>query len=102
EEGLYFGDYIRFCEESGTRLPRRTGRASAPDGFERIVADNITFTYPGADAPSLKGVTIELRRGEVVALVGENGSGKTTLSKILAGLYDPNEGEVRWDDVSLF
>jgi ATP-binding cassette subfamily B protein/ATP-binding cassette subfamily C protein len=102
EEGLYFGDYSRFCAACEARIPERTHGAAVPGAFEQIVADNITFTYPGAEVPALKGVTIELRRGEVVALVGENGSGKTTLSKILAGLYDPDEGEVRWDEVSLW
>lgn len=101
EEGLYFGDYLSFCKQAEQRLPRQ-GAAEPPQSFERIVADNVTFTYPGADKPSLRGVSAEVRRGEVVALVGENGSGKTTLAKILAGLYDPDEGEVRWDDTSLW
>ena len=38
-----------------------------------------------------------IRRGEVVALVGENGSGKTTLAKLLAHLYSPDEGRIMWD-----
>jgi ATP-binding cassette subfamily B protein len=46
-------------------------------------------------------VTVELRRGEVVALVGENGSGKSTLAKVIAGLYEPDEGRVTWDGVDL-
>jgi ATP-binding cassette subfamily B protein len=103
EDGLYFADYLQFCQEAERRLPERPENpVAAPEGFERIVADAVTFTYPGAGSPSLHGVSVELRRGEVVALVGENGSGKTTLAKILAGLYDPDDGEVRWDDVSLW
>ncbi|MEV4258111.1 ATP-binding cassette domain-containing protein, partial [Spirillospora sp. NPDC049652] len=68
-------------------------------GFRQISVDGITFTYPGADEPALRDVSVRLRRGEVVALVGENGSGKTTLAKIIAGLYAPERGRVRWDDV---
>lgn len=103
ENGLYFADYVHFCEEAERRVPERTGELlPPPERFEVIRAENVTFTYPGADSPSLHGVSVELRRGEVVALVGENGSGKTTLAKILAGLYDPEAGEVRWDDVSLW
>jgi ATP-binding cassette subfamily B protein len=107
EEGLYFGDYLGFVAEAERRVPRaRAGAAPAEGaafagGFERIVVENVTFTYPGGETRSLNGVSLELRRGEVIALVGENGSGKTTIAKILAGLYQPDEGDVRWDEVSL-
>jgi ATP-binding cassette subfamily B protein len=65
------------------------------------VVDNVTFTYPGAHDPALSQVSVEIRRGEVVALVGENGSGKTTLAKILAGLYRPESGTVCWDQTAI-
>ncbi|GAA2727211.1 ABC transporter ATP-binding protein [Actinocorallia aurantiaca] len=103
EDGLYFADYLNFCDQAENRAPKRAAELPAPpEAFEVIRAEDVTFTYPGADTPSLHGVSVELRRGEVVALVGENGSGKTTLAKILAGLYDPEGGEVRWDDLSLW
>src|SRR3984957_13387937 len=100
EDGLYFSDYMSFCEDAQARIPPG-GPAVAPPEFERIVASGVTFSYPGADEPALREVSIEIGRGEVVALVGENGSGKTTLAKILAGLYRPQAGTVRWDDVSI-
>ncbi|MYR58521.1 ATP-binding cassette domain-containing protein, partial [Streptomyces sp. SID625] len=56
----------------------------------------LSFTYPGADGPSLKGVSVRVPRGKVTALVGANGSGKTTLTKVLAGLLLPAEGGVVW------
>ncbi|WP_433473011.1 ABC transporter ATP-binding protein [Spirillospora sp. CA-142024] len=108
EEGLYFGDYVAFCAAAEERIPRRALPAAAAEGRERLPDDfacirvlDVTFTYPEAKTPSLKGVSLNLRKGEVVALVGENGSGKTTLAKIMAGLYDPDAGEVRWDEVPL-
>ncbi|WP_149265021.1 ABC transporter ATP-binding protein [Actinomadura sp. K4S16] len=108
EEGLYFGDYLAFCEAAERRIPRRAlpaaaaaRRARLPDDFGLISVRDVEFTYPGAETPSLRGVSLDLRKGEVVALVGENGSGKTTLAKIMAGLYDPDAGEVRWDGVPL-
>jgi ATP-binding cassette, subfamily B, bacterial len=100
EDGLYFSDYVSFCEDAQARIPP-PGLADAPRGFTKIVASGVTFSYPGVEEPSLRDVSVEIGRGEVVALVGENGSGKTTLAKILAGLYRPQAGTVRWDDVSL-
>jgi ATP-binding cassette subfamily B protein/ATP-binding cassette subfamily C protein len=100
EDGLYFSDYVSFCEDAQARISP-SGAAEAPQGFTRIVASGVTFTYPGAEEPSLREVSVEIGRGQVIALVGENGSGKTTLAKILAGLYRPQSGAVLWDDVSI-
>jgi ATP-binding cassette subfamily B protein len=65
------------------------------------VVDNVSFSYPDAPRKALDGVSIEVRRGEVIALVGENGSGKTTLAKLLAHLYEPTEGRITWDGSDL-
>jgi ATP-binding cassette subfamily B protein len=60
---------------------------------------NVTFTYPGAASPALRGIALQLAPGETVALVGENGAGKTTLAKVLLGLYRPEVGGVLVDGV---
>ena len=65
--------------------------------LERIEARGLTFAYPAAPTPVLQDVSLHLDAGEVVALVGENGSGKTTLAKLLATLYRPTGGQVRWN-----
>ena len=100
EDGLYFSDYMAFCEDAQSRISP-PGTVAAPADFARITASGVTFSYPGAEEPTLHEVSVEIGRGEVVALVGENGSGKTTLAKILAGLYRPQAGSVCWDDVSI-
>ncbi|WP_424535889.1 ABC transporter ATP-binding protein [Sphaerisporangium viridialbum] len=100
EEGLYFTDFLDFCAEARGRMGPARPRGAPPE-FQRITVDDVTFNYPGKDEPALDHVSIHIDKGEVVALVGENGSGKTTLSKILAGLYDPGSGHVRWDDVDI-
>ncbi|MGW6025524.1 ABC transporter ATP-binding protein [Streptomyces sp. NPDC055099] len=99
-EGLYFCDYLDFCTEAERVLTLSEKRA-APSSFERITVRDVTFSYPGASSPALSHTSIEIARGEVIALVGENGSGKTTLAKMLAGLYTPDSGAVLWDDTSL-
>lgn len=78
--------------EASTPVPREDALV-----FDVLSARGVSYTYPGEQEPALRDVDLELRRGEVLALVGENGSGKTTLSKVLAGLYPPRAGALLWD-----
>ncbi|MGD6964586.1 energy-coupling factor ABC transporter ATP-binding protein [Fictibacillus phosphorivorans] len=59
-----------------------------------ITVKDVTFYYPGEETPTLKGVTLDVHKGEWVSIVGHNGSGKSTLAKMLNGLLLPNEGAV--------
>ena len=72
---------------------------AAPTNLDVLRAEDVSFTYPGARTPAVSDVNLELRAGEVVALVGENGSGKTTLAKLLASLYTPQSGRLLWNGV---
>jgi ABC-type multidrug transport system fused ATPase/permease subunit len=98
EYGLYLTDWQDVMRQAeAARIPD-TG--VVPGGAPALIrAQGLGFTYPNGDRPALTGVDLEIRAGEIVALVGENGSGKTTLSKLLTGLYLPTEGEVAWDGV---
>ncbi|MCA1758076.1 MAG: ABC transporter ATP-binding protein/permease, partial [Bacteroidales bacterium] len=64
-------------------------------------AENITFRYPGAEEDLLKGVSLEIRRGETVALAGDNGAGKSTLVRLLTRLYDPQQGSITLDGTDI-
>ena len=64
---------------------------------EGFVFENVGFQYPGSDRWAVRNVSFVLRPGERIALVGENGAGKTTLVKLLARLYDPDEGRILLD-----
>ena len=57
----------------------------------------MTFRYPGTERAVLQGVSVTIRPGETVAVVGVNGAGKTTLVKLLCRLYDPTEGRILLD-----
>jgi len=76
----------------------------APDAVDveikgHIKVEDVYFTY--TDKPVLKGISLEVRPGEVVGLVGPNGSGKTTLARLLTRLYDPSKGRILYDGVDL-
>lgn len=62
-----------------------------------ICFEDVTFTYPGKDAPAVKGVSLTVPVGSTCALVGESGSGKSTLLALLQRLYEPSEGRVTID-----
>ncbi|MET8468178.1 ABC transporter ATP-binding protein [Streptomyces sp. NPDC006422] len=98
--GLYLDDWERFVTEAaGQRLDRGVVVPGRP---RHIAVRDVTFRYPGAEADTLHHVDFEVRRGEIVAVVGENGSGKSTLMRLLSGLNLPNGGgEVTWDGVSV-
>ncbi len=109
EASLFLEDFTAFIEGSravrATTSDRGPGPGPEPEpepaGFDRLVADGVSFTYPSRIEPSLDDVSLTIGAGEVVALVGENGSGKTTLAKILAGLYAPAQGSIKWDGVDI-
>lgn len=70
---------------------------TAADRGTRIQIEDLRFTYPGQTHPALGGVSLDIRPGEAVAIVGANGAGKTTLAKLLCRLYEPASGVIRVD-----
>jgi ATP-binding cassette subfamily B protein len=98
EAGLFVEDFTTFLATAPV-AHGATGTAPAPATFDRISVEQVTFTYPAARTPALTDVSLQIRAGEVVALVGENGSGKTTLAKLLSRLYLPETGRLTWDGV---
>jgi ATP-binding cassette subfamily B protein len=84
------------------RLAVTSGRALTPP-LDRgsVEIRDVTFAYPGGGDPVLRGLSLSIRPGETLALVGESGAGKSTLVKLLARLYDPDEGQIRFDGVDL-
>jgi ATP-binding cassette, subfamily B, bacterial len=100
EATLFIRDYSSFLTLE-PEVEAAEGKTPAPGRFDRLSVEDVSFTYPESNRPAVGGVSLEIRRGEIVALVGENGSGKTTLAKMLAGLYRPDGGRILWDGTDL-
>ena len=68
---------------------------------QNVCFENVTFTYPGGEAPAITGVTLTVPAGKSVAVVGRNGSGKTTLLALLLRFYDADSGRIIIDGIDI-
>jgi ATP-binding cassette, subfamily B, bacterial len=99
EQTLYISNLIEFFKEKPRML---SGRVTLPAPRRaELNLRNASFTYPGSSKPALRDISLHIRAGETLALVGENGAGKTTLVKLLARLYDPDTGAIEFDGADL-
>jgi ATP-binding cassette subfamily B protein len=99
EDNLYLSNLYEYLEQPSSRLGGTVKQGSDPADGLRF--EDVWFAYPGSTAPALRGVSLHLRPGQSVALVGPNGCGKTTLVKLLAGLYEPDQGTIRYHGTPL-
>lgn len=98
EDNLYLSNLYEFLE-----LPVEAERGTLVEGAtpgDGLRFENVHFAYPGG-ATALHDISLHLRPGESLALVGENGSGKTTLIKLLTRLYQPDSGRILLDGSDL-
>jgi ATP-binding cassette subfamily B protein len=99
EDNLYLSTLYEYLE---TEVAPSIGHAArGPNPQDGIRFENVGFSYPGATEPALENVTLHLKPGASLALVGENGSGKTTLIKLLTRLYLPTTGRILLDGLDL-
>ncbi len=75
-------------------MPERTEKEMSKDSESGISFQDVSFVYPNAKSPSLKNVSVEIKKGETIAIVGINGSGKSTFAKLALGIYEPTNGTV--------
>jgi ATP-binding cassette subfamily B protein len=96
-QALYLDDLFSFFEIQPEIVSPADPRPFPTPIATGFVFEDVGFSYPGAERWAVRHLSFTLRAGEVLALVGENGAGKTTLVKLLARLYDPDEGRILLD-----
>ncbi|MFK7887334.1 MAG: ABC transporter ATP-binding protein [Gammaproteobacteria bacterium] len=95
EDNLYLSTLYEYLEQD---VSEKTGEAlSGPVPDDGLRFENVSFVYPGATTAAVEDISIHIRPGQSMALVGENGSGKTTLIKLLTRLYEPTSGRIMLD-----
>jgi ATP-binding cassette subfamily B protein len=99
EDNLYLSNLYEFLGHPTRAVAGNQTHGSEPGAGIRL--DDVSFTYPGANAPALSRVSLRIEPGSKLALVGENGAGKTTLIKLITGLYEPTHGTVSLDGLPL-
>ncbi len=97
---LYLGDMQAFLDAAAARAPER-GPHRLAEPVDEIRLEEVVYQYPGKDKPAVDGVSLTLRRGQILAIVGANGSGKSTLTRLLTGVYLADKGTVTWNGTDL-
>jgi ATP-binding cassette, subfamily B, bacterial len=97
----FLDDYFSFLAIEPLITVPSTLQTIPPGAIDGIDFDNVTFTYSGGTEPAVAGLSLHIRPGELIALVGENGAGKSTLVKLLLRFYDPDRGFVKVSGVDL-
>jgi len=101
EQSLYLSDLFTFFDVRPSVVSKPGAKAVPRPLQAGFRFENVGFRYPGSQRWAVRGLSFAFEPHERVALVGENGAGKTTLVKLLARLYDPDEGSILLDGVDL-
>ncbi len=101
ENNLFLSNVLEFLALKPKITNSARPKAVARPLQSGIVFHNVSFHYPGSERPVLDHISLRIRPGEHIALVGENGSGKTTFVKLFSRLYDPTTGTITFDGTDI-
>ncbi|WP_147803185.1 thiol reductant ABC exporter subunit CydC [Alkalicoccus halolimnae] len=87
-------------EDETSKIPDKTDPQPFPSGIPDVSFQNVTFTFPEEDRPALRNISFTIEKGSRTAVVGASGSGKSTLLQLLLSIYLPDQGEVKFGDLS--
>ena len=99
EDNLYLSNLSEYLNHEVPEASGHSVHGPLPENGIRF--ENVSFFYPGSERPVLDNVSIHIRPGESLAIVGENGSGKSTLIKLLTRLYKPSSGRILLEGLDL-
>jgi len=96
--GQFFNEYVKFLGAAETYLaPDLERERPSPGRLVELGVHGVSLSYPDRDRPAVDDLTLTIRAGQTIALVGENGSGKSTLAAMIAGLRTPTGGQITWN-----
>lgn len=105
--GVTIHEHRRYLEHLFTFLDLQPKIVDPPqiipiaEKVDSVSLKNVEFTYPGTNKKVIDDITVDINKGQILAIVGENGSGKTTLIKLITRLYEHDKGEININDKSI-
>ena len=99
KESCLYIEYLKEILEYDSKIETNDG--CEIDTIDEIEFINVSFKYPHSENYVIKNINLDIKKGQKVAIVGINGAGKTTLIKLLLRYYDPSEGEIRINNISI-
>ncbi len=101
EQALAAAHHVFEVMDENAAIQEKPGAAELPTLKKEIELRNVSFGYANESRSVLREVSLKIRAGTMVALVGESGGGKSTLTKLLPRFHDPSSGAVVWDGMDI-
>jgi subfamily B ATP-binding cassette protein MsbA len=101
EQTLAAARHVWEVMDERAETPEKPNAVELPILKEKIEFRGVSFHYAGETKMILRGIDLQISKGQIIALVGESGGGKSTLTKLIPRFYDPTEGAIFWDKIDL-